>query len=342
MSFWDNLPHPFTVLAPMEDVTDVVFRHVVARASRPDIFMTEFTNVNAYANPMGRWSTAGRLTFTPDEQPIIAQIWGTDPVKFATMATDLKTLGFAGIDINMGCPVKDVVKTGGGSGLIKTPALAREIIRATMTASLPVSVKTRLGFTRIDEYRDWLGALLDEQPANLTVHLRTRKEMSLAPAHYELIPEIIALRDQISPMTKLTINGDIKDWAQIKQLASTYPAIDGYMIGRGIFNNPYCFRRDSYYPNKSELLALFNYHLDQYDKYCQIDPSFLGLSTTATGPNVLHRDFNALKHFVKVYIRDFPAAANVRAEIYACTSTVEIRQVLRDLELGLLFRAKPL
>lgn len=311
----------------MEDVTDVVFRHTVAQAARPDVFFSEFTNVDAYCSQRGRASTAGRLAFTPDEKPVVAQIWGTKPENFEVTARALERMGYSGIDINMGCPAKDVVKIGGGSGLIRTPELAVEIVRATQAGtSLPVSVKTRLGYSKVDEYKKWLPTILSEHPANLTVHLRTRKEMSKVPAHYELIPEIAKLRDSISPATTLTINGDIRDWAHIQELHGRYPGVDGYMIGRGVFNNIYCFDRSGHVATRSELMQLFRYQLAEYDKYCQIDPAFLGKFE----PNnkVLHRDFNALKHFVKVYVKDFPAAADLRAQIYACQTADEIRQVL--------------
>ena len=124
MTFWDNLPKPFFVLAPMEDVTDIVFRHVVARAARPDVFMTEFTNTASYCSEKGNFSTRGRLEHDASEQPIVAQIWGTNPDNFATMAAGLASKDFAGIDINMGCPAKDVVKIGAGSGLIRQPDTA--------------------------------------------------------------------------------------------------------------------------------------------------------------------------------------------------------------------------
>lgn len=333
MNFWDRLPRPFTALAPMEDVTDVVFRHTVARAARPDVFFTEFTNVDAFASWRGRASTAGRLTFTSDECPIVAQIWGTKPENFALTASALERMGFSGIDINMGCPAKDVVKIGGGSGLIHTPALAAEIIRSARAAvELPISVKTRLGYSKADEYKEWLPVILGEHPANLTVHLRTRKEMSNVPAHYELIPEIIALRDDISPETKLSINGDITDWAQIKEIHNKYSAVDGYMIGRGVFSNIYCFDDSEHVASRDELIRLFRFQLDEYDKYKRIDPTFLG--DYEPNDRVLCRDFNGLKHFVKVYIKDFPTAADLRAKIYACQTTDEIRTVLNNANLS--------
>lgn len=210
-TFWNDLPTPFFILAPMEAVTDVVFRHVVAKAGSPDLFFTEFTNTASFCSPKGLHSTRGRLAFTEDEQTMVAQIWGKNPDHFREMAYGLKELGFKGIDINMGCPDKSVVKGGAGSGLIRTPELAADIIAATKEAGLPVSVKTRLGDVKLDEWREWLTHLLKQDIVNLTIHLRTRKEMSKVDAHFELIADIKKLRDDIAPHTLLTINGDIRD-----------------------------------------------------------------------------------------------------------------------------------
>lgn len=295
----------------MEAVTDVVFRHVVAKAGRPDIFFTEFTNTASFCSPKGIHSTRGRLAFTEDEHPMVAQIWGRNPEHFKEMAHGLKDLGFKGIDINMGCPDKSVVKGGAGSGLIRTPELAAEIIAATKDAGLPVSVKTRLGDVRVDEWREWLTLILKQDVVNLTIHLRTRKEMSKVPAHYELIPEIKALRDEIAPHTLLTINGDIRDRAHGLELAEQY-GVDGIMIGRGIFMNPYAFSA-GVMPTREEILALFTYHLDLYDKY---------------NAELETRPFDPLKRFFKIYVREIPGAAELREKLMHTKSTDEVRELL--------------
>lgn len=305
----------------MEDVTDIVFRHVVARAARPDVFVTEFTNTASFCSEQGNFSTVGRLTHDAGEAPIVAQIWGTKPDHFATMSHALREQGFDGIDINMGCPAKDVVKIGAGSGMIGNCQLAQQIISATKEGGLPVSVKTRLGLTRVAEYRDWITFLLNRGLACLTVHLRTRKEMSKVPAHYELISELVSLRDRLSPPTRLVINGDIADYTQITALHHQYPGVDGCMIGRGVFTNPFCFDRSGRPHGRSELLDLFRYHLDQYDRYRQIMP--------AKRPELV-RNFDSLKHFFKVYVRDFDGAGDLRAKLYTCKSTDEIRQILAE------------
>ncbi len=316
-NFWHDLPKPFFALAPMEAVTDVVFRHVIQLACRPDIFFTEFVNVSSFCSEKGAHSTKGRLHFTHDEQPIVAQIWGSKPKEFAQMSHALNNMGFAGIDINMGCPDKAVVKTGGGSGLIRTPELAADIIAATKEGGLPVSVKTRLGDVKAEEWNDWLEHLLKQDVVNLTVHLRTRKEMSKVGAHYELIPEIKRLRDKIAPATLLTINGDIADRVVGKELANTHD-LDGLMIGRGIFHNPFAFEYEPKLHTKSELINLLQLHLDLHDKYS------LELG---------ERKFEPLKRFFKIYINGFNGAAELRNQLMTTTNTDEARQVLASINL---------
>ena len=174
MSFWHELPRPFFVLAPMEAVTDVVFRHVVASAAAPDLYFSEFTNATGWAHA-GDKAIGMRLVKTDDEHPIVAQLWGAVPSDMAKLAAHCKTLGFDGIDINMGCPDASAVKAGGGAGMILTPENAANMIAAAKTSGLPVSVKTRLGYSRVDEWRDWLTHVLKQDIENLTIHLRTKK-----------------------------------------------------------------------------------------------------------------------------------------------------------------------
>lgn len=315
-SFWNDLPKPFFILAPMEAVTDVVFRHVVAKAGSPDVFFTEFTNAASYSSPKGIQSTRGRLAFTPDEQPMVAQIWGNRPDQFAFMAKGLKEMGYAGIDINMGCPDKSVVKGGSGSGLIRSPETAVELIAAAKSSGLPVSVKTRLGDIKPEEWHDWLSVILKQDVVNLTIHLRTRSEMSKVNAHYELIPAIKALRDELAPQTLLTINGDIEDREQGLALVEKY-GFDGVMIGRGIFHNPFAFEKEKIDHTRQELLDLLAFQLDLHDKYStELEP----------------RKFDPLKRFFKIYIRDFPGASELRDTLMHTKSTDEVRQTILSFE----------
>ena len=320
MNIWNNLPEPFLILAPMEGVTDVVFRAVVAKAGRPDLFFTEFTNVSSYASEKGRTNALERLEINDTDKPIIAQIWGKNPEHFAELCQALASLGFDGVDLNFGCPDKHVNKAGGGAAMIKTPDLAVECYQnAKKSTDLPVSIKTRLGWAKVEEYKDWLTTLLNQHPVALTVHLRTKKEMSKVPAHYELIPEIIKLRDTISPETKLIINGDIKDRAQAMELHQKYPEVDGFMIGRGVFQNPYCFTEHK--PSQAELMQLLNFHLSLHEKQA--------LKYQKAHPDKTFA-YEPLKHFYKIYINNFPGASDLRAKLMETHSTEEARAVLEN------------
>ena len=188
-------------------------------------------------------SVRGRLTFTEDEQPIVAHIWGDKPEFFRQMSIGMAEMGFKGIDINMGCPVPNVAGRGKGSSLILRPDVAAELIEAAKAGGLPVSVKTRIGYTEMAEMEAWITHLLQQDIANLSVHLRTRKEMSKVPAHWDLIPEVLAIRDRVAPQTLITINGDIPDRQAGLALAQQY-GVDGIMIGRGIFKIPMPLRKN--------------------------------------------------------------------------------------------------
>lgn len=293
----------------MDAVTDTVFRHVVQKAAAPDVYFTEFTNVDSYCSPKGRESTYSRLLFTPDEQPVVAQIWGTKPENFATMAKGLAEMGFAGIDINMGCPAKDVIKKGAGSGLIETPELAAQIIAATKTAGLPVSVKTRIGF-KTQKTEEWISFLLKQDIVALTVHARTQKEQSLVPARWEEIAKAVKLRDEIAPNTILIGNGDVRDRAHGVELAKQTGA-DGIMIGRGVFTNVFCFEHTARLHTKEELLAMLHFNLDLWEK--------------TWGDT---RPFAPLKRFFKIYVRDFDGASELRVQLMETHTIPEARAVL--------------
>lgn len=314
-NFWRELPRPFFILAPMEDVTDVVFRHVVSEAARPDVFFTEFTNTESYCHPEGRQSVRGRLTFTEDEQPIVAHIWGDKPEFFRQMSIGMAEQGFRGIDINMGCPVPNVAAKGKGAGLINHPETAAKLIQAAKAGGLPVSVKTRLGYTEVEEWRDWLTHILQQDIANLSIHLRTRKEMSNFDAHWELIPEIKKLRDEVASDTLLTINGDIPDRQTGMKLVEQY-GVDGVMIGRGIFKNPFAFEAEQKEHSSKELLDLLRVHLNLFDEYSQLEP----------------RPFGPLRRFFKIYVKGFRGASELRHELMSTNSTDEVRSMLDHFE----------
>ncbi|MDT2523858.1 tRNA dihydrouridine synthase [Enterococcus raffinosus] len=314
-NFWAELPKPFFILAPMEDVTDVVFRHVVKAAGAPDVFFTEFTNSDSFCHPDGIESVRGRLAFTEDEQPMVAHIWGDKPAFFREMSIALADMGFKGIDLNMGCPVPNVAERGKGSGLILRPDVAAELIAAAKAGGLPVSVKTRLGFTDTAEMESWISHLLRQDIANLSVHMRTRKEMSKVDAHWELIPKIVKLRDEIAPQTLITINGDILDRQMGLALAEKY-GVDGLMIGRGIFKNPYAFEKEPKEHTPKEMIDLLRLQLDLQDQFSeQVPRSIVGL----------HR-------FFKIYVKGFPGANDLRVSLMNTKSTAEVREILDTFE----------
>lgn len=309
-NFWQDLPRPYFILAPMEAVTDVVFRHVVKAAGAPEVYFTEFTNATGWAHA-GDKAIGGRLVRTDDERPIVAQLWGSDPESMEKLAAHCAELGYDGIDINMGCPDSSAVKSGGGSGMILNPENAAAIIAAAKTSGLPVSVKTRLGYSRIDEWHGWIAHILNQDIVNFTIHLRTKKEMSKVPAHYELIADIKKLRDEIAPHTLLSINGDIRDRQHGLELVEQY-GVDGIMIGRGIFADPFAFSHDIREHTQAEKVDLLKLQLSLYDTY----------------GNQTKRPYETLKRFFKIYIRDFEGASDLRDKLMHTKSTIEARELL--------------
>lgn len=314
---YNDLPQPFFALAPMDDVTDTVFRQIVASTAPPDLFFTEFVNVEALQSA-GREKTLPRLRFTEKERPIIAQIWGLNPENFRKSAADIVAMGYDGIDLNMGCPVKDVVANGACSALMNNRELAREIIEATQAGagSLPVSVKTRLGFNGID--LSWHEFLLSLKLNALTIHGRTRRQMSKVPADWETIGKIRELRDQLSPTTKIIGNGDVLTHQQGQELAQTY-GLDGIMIGRGIFNDPFVFAEHSPWLtlNKKAKADLYKRHIQLFEK------------------TWLHneRRLITLNKFCKIYINGFDGAKELREQLMSANSLSQLVKILTDIHL---------
>ncbi len=314
-NFWDKLPKNFTVLAPMEDVTDTVFRQIVIKADRPDVFFTEFTNVDGLLSK-GVEKVAQRLRYEPNEKPLVAQIWGNDPEKFFRAAKLLTDLGFDGIDINMGCPQRDVVKKNCGGGCINVPSLAAEIIQATREGAngLPVSVKTRIGVKKIIT-EEWISHLLKQNLVTLSVHLRTVAEMSKVPAHFEELSKIVELKNSINPKTKIVANGDIKSMNQADQLFEKYK-IDGVMIGRGIFENIWVFNR-KIDPQKIGLKERLNLLLEHVNLYEQVWGN--------------KKDFNALKKYFKIYTFGISNASEIRTKLMETKNYEEVRNIVANI-----------
>jgi tRNA-dihydrouridine synthase len=314
MSFLDELPRPFLVLAPMDDVTDSVFRQIVAGCAKPDLFFTEFVNVDGLQSA-GREHLLHKLKLTDKEKPVIAQLWGLKPENFYKTAKELAGMGYSGVDINMGCPVKTVIKNGACAALINNRPLAGEIIDAAKegAGSLPVSVKTRVGFTTVD--MGWVEFLLSKKILDLlSIHGRTARQLSKVPADWDLIGQARQLRDSLSPSTLIVGNGDVLDRRQGQELAAKYK-LDGIMIGRGIFHDPFAFADHSPWQewSKDQKLELFAKHIRLYiDTYKDSE-----------------RRFEALRKFCKVYISGFDGAAELRAQFMGTASPQSALDLLK-------------
>ena len=239
-SFWNTLPRPFFALAPMADVTDVSFRAMFAKYGRPDVFWTEFVSADGLCSP-GREQLKIDLLFEEEQRPIVAQLFTGSPKNMYAAGMLAKELGFDGLDINMGCPDRKIEKQGCGCDMIRNPKTAVAVIEAAIQTGLPVSVKTRIGYNK-DEIDSWVPTLLQTNIVALSVHLRTRKEMSKVPAHWEAMSRIVTLRDALAPETLLVGNGDVVDRADGEKKAQE-SGCDGIMIGRGIFGNPWIFNK---------------------------------------------------------------------------------------------------
>lgn len=308
---WNKIKSPIFVQAPMDDVTDTVFRQVIAKCGRPDIFFTEFVNVEGMMSK-GRKEVQKRLEKTEIEKPIIAQIWGLNPRNYAETAKVVREMKFDGIDINMGCPQKDVVKTGACGALIKNPKLAKKIIKAVKSAAgnLPVSVKTRIGYDKI-QTEEWIKFLLEQNIDALTIHLRTVKEMSKVDAHWEEMAKIVNLKNKMSPKTIIIGNGDIKSKEEGIEKYQKF-GCDGIMIGRGILQNPWIFSgKKTEDITISEKLSLMKFHILLFEKTWG-----------------MQKDFNILKKFFKIYVSGFENAGEVREKFMKTKSIKEVKTLL--------------
>ena len=239
-AFWHTLPKPFFVLAPLAGVTDPAFRRLIAKHGKPHAMWTEFTSADGLCAP-GRDRLLRDLVYAENERPIVAQLFGAKPDMMERAAALAAELGFDGIDINMGCPDRNVEKRGAGAALCKQPALAQAMIRAARRGAggVPVSAKIRLGYDR-NELATWLPTLLEAEPVAVTIHARTRQEMSLVPAHWDAIAQAVGIRDRLDAPTYIVGNGDATDLADARRKARATGA-DGVMLGRAIFGNPWLF-----------------------------------------------------------------------------------------------------
>ncbi len=321
-----KLPHPFFVLAPMDDVTDTVFRQIVMDCSPPDLSFTEFVNADGLQSA-GRPKLLKKLRFQESEGPLIAQLWGKEPENFyktakqiadGTFAKELNLpngINFAGVDLNMGCPQKNEVKNGTCAALMNDRELAKKIIEATiegLDGRLPISIKTRLGYSEFD--KTWIEFLLSFKLDMLTIHGRTKKQMSAVPADWEAIGEVRKMRDEISPVTLIVGNGDVKDKVHGLELAIKHN-LDGIMIARGVFHDPYAFSKEYIWSKYTR-----QQRLDIYKKHV-----LLFMETWKNRERPIH----TLNKFCKIYINGFDGAKELRESLMAAQSGDELLAILK-------------
>lgn len=328
--FWANLEKPIFALAPMHDVTDAAFRHVIAKYGKPDVFYTEFASTDALTSEKGQSKVMHYLKFSKNEHPIVAQVFGSKSEKFYETTKLVASLDFDGIDINMGCPEKNAVKGGSCAGLFHTPEIAKELILACRqgakdyakennTKEIPVSVKIRIGDTKVD-WKNWITKLLEAEPVVIAIHLRTRKEMSKVPAHWEEMPAIVKFVDEhTTPETRPLIlgNGDVENLEQAQKFMDE-TGCDGVMLGRAIFGNPWLF--DGAHSNKkitpptlNERLKVLLEHTKLYEKI------FAGT-----------KPFDIMKRHFKAYVTGFEGAAELRMQMFETKSALELEKIINQ------------
>ncbi|MEK7102938.1 MAG: tRNA-dihydrouridine synthase [Patescibacteria group bacterium] len=312
--FWGQLKKPIMVLAPMADVTDAAFREIIAKYGKADVMWTEFVSADGLASEKGRKGLLIDFKYSESERPIVAQIFGATPAHFYEAAKLAKELGFDGVDINMGCPDKKVLKQGAGASLCKHPKLAQELIYETMRGAqgLPVSVKIRLGYGT-DILDEWLPALLETNLAAITIHARTMKEMSDVPAHWNRLKDAVVIRDRIQTGTEKTLilgNGDVKNLEQAHERVKE-TGCDGVMIGRGIFGNPWLFNREIGEVSLEEKLAVMVEHTMLFEFYFHDIKSF-----------------DVMKKHYKAYVNGFDGAKELRIQLMECKTAAEVQAIV--------------
>jgi len=356
-NFWQQLPKPFFAVAPMADVTDVAFRRLLAKYSAhtradgtiggPDVMWTEFVAADGLvrAPEAGKQKLLKDLEYDETERPIVAQLFTRHPEYMEQIARLCLELGFDGIDINMGCPAGTIIDQGCGAAMIKTPEIAVTVIQAAKRGArsdeggIPVSVKTRLGYN-IDQVEDWIPVLLKEQLAALTVHVRTRKEMSKVPARWERIRRVIELRDELSPETKIIGNGDVLSLADAHQKAELSGA-DGVMIGRALFGNPWFFHPQKRLPLRLTALPTHGVNrdtilttdtVDSTFEYVTLKERLLVLVEHAHLFSKLlpYKNFAVMKKHFKAYVSGFHGASELRHSLMETNNANEVELVVHD------------
>lgn len=359
-NFWNTIQKPFFALAPMADVTDPAFRRIIVKYGKPNVLWTEFVSADGLCHASGRDALIKDLAYTEGERPIVAQLFSSNKDNMYAAAKLCAELGFDGVDINMGCPDRTIEKQGCGAAMIKTPDVAAVIIQAAKDGikdagkDIPLSVKTRIGYS-INEIETWIPFLLRQNIAALTVHLRTRKEMSSVPAHWEYMARIVELRNEIAPSTLILGNGDVVDMNDAKEKALS-TGCDGVMIGRAIFGNPWFFskltsplpRRQAGQPSpnlgEGELLRFFRRILLRIgiikkDRYWLRAESSVSLAqklqVMAEHSKLFeellpHKNFSIMKKHFKAYVNGFVGAKELRVKLMETNSAGEVQQIVEQ------------
>ncbi len=313
-NFWEKLPKHFFCLAPMADVTDAAFRSMIAKYGKPDVFYTEFVSADGLASK-GREVLRNNLIYSKKEKPIVAQLFSSNPIKMREASKYVASLGFDGIDINMGCPDRSVEKQGAGAAMIKDMKKAGEIIQAVKDGikdakkRIPVSVKTRIGYNK-NQIKEWIPFLLSQDISALILHARTRKELSLVPARWEHVKEVVEIRNKMKVKTKIIGNGDVKSVRDGKKLMKEI-GCDGVMIGRGIFGNPWLF--SGKIPTIKQKLKVILGHTKLFEK-------LLGK----------HKNFAVIKKHFKAYVNGFEGAKELRVELMNTKNAKEVETIISN------------
>lgn len=309
-NFWEKLHKPFFILAPMADVTDIAFRQMFAKYGKPDVLYTEFVSCDGICSA-GKEVLLKDLRYKKNERPIVAQFFGAKPENFLESAKIANKLGFDGFDINMGCPDKAVVKQGAGAALMKNPALAKEIIRAAKRGAgdMPVSVKTRIGFNA-NEIETWLPVILEEKPAAIIIHGRTKKELSEVDAHWDVIARVVEMAKGSGVL--IIGNGDVKSREDGIQKAKE-TGVDGIMVGRGAFGNPWFFNPQMKIEDipLEERFAVMLEHTKLFEK------ELAGI-----------KGFHVMRKHFKAYVSGFDGAKELRAKLMETENSKDVEEII--------------
>jgi nifR3 family TIM-barrel protein len=316
-NFWEKLPKPFFCLAPMADVTDVAFRSIITKYGKPDVTWTEFVSADGLAS-VGREILKFDLLYSKKEKPIVAQLFSSHPDSMREAAKYVATLGFDGIDINMGCPDRSIEKQGAGAAMMKDMKKAGLIIEAVKDGikdskkkNISISVKTRIGYNK-NQISEWIPFLLSCDIDALIIHARTRKEMSDVPARWEHVKEVVDIRNKMGLKTKIIGNGDVKDIEQGRKLAKE-TGCDGIMIGRGIFGNPWLFADNKKIPTVKQKLKVLVEHTKLYEK-------LLGKV----------KNFAVMKKHFKAYVNGFDGAKELRVKLMETNKASEMEVIIKE------------